>query len=340
VDAELKALVRKGAQVTKWLGVVTAHDPDDAAPIAPDHVPGANSSADTLARATVRLPARRALDLGTGCGIQALLAARHAEHVVAVDVNPRAARFAALNARLNGIANVEVRVGSWLEPVAGERFDLVVCNPPYVLSPDQDFLYRDGGPGLAERLVRAIPAHLEEGGLGHVLCDWATTRGESPWAPVEAWTRDAGCDALTVTFGAESPEAYVEHWAPQERADAWLASYREAEVEAIRLGLVILRRRSGTNWFRGLGAPDPTRRGFASEHLLRVLAAQDRLAAGGVRGERFRVAPKIDAREEGDRVALTAREGLGVAASVPAGDLRGDDPAVLHAFELGLLVPT
>ena len=88
-----------------------------------DFVPGIQSPSVTLAKLAVRRRIRRALDLGTGCGIQALLAAKHAEHVVATDVNPRALSFAAFNARLNGVENIEFRLGNSFEPVAGERFD-------------------------------------------------------------------------------------------------------------------------------------------------------------------------------------------------------------------------
>src|SRR5262249_25507852 len=63
-----------------------------------DRVLGVVPASETLARLTVRRPAKRALDLGTGCGVQALLLARHSETVIAVDVNPRALAFARFNA--------------------------------------------------------------------------------------------------------------------------------------------------------------------------------------------------------------------------------------------------
>src|SRR5438270_327403 len=78
----------------------------------------------------------RALDVGTGSGVQALLAARHAREVVATDVNPRALAYAELNAALNGFTNLECRAGSMFEPVAGETFDLITCNAPFVVSPE------------------------------------------------------------------------------------------------------------------------------------------------------------------------------------------------------------
>ena len=86
-----------------------------------EHVAGVHRPSATLGHLTVRRPVERALDLCTGCGIQALLASRHAGRVVATDVNERALEFAAFNAAVNGVENIELRRGSFLEPVRGER---------------------------------------------------------------------------------------------------------------------------------------------------------------------------------------------------------------------------
>ncbi|MGZ8740637.1 MAG: methyltransferase, partial [Gaiellaceae bacterium] len=128
-----------------------------------DFVLGAGPASRLLARLTIRQHANAVLDLGTGSGVQALLASRHADRVVAVDVNSRALAIGELNARSNGIVNVEWRKGSWLEPVWGERFDLVVSNPPYVISPDSSYSYRDSGEhmdALVLRLLVEIPGVL------------------------------------------------------------------------------------------------------------------------------------------------------------------------------------
>src|SRR5690606_15631541 len=116
-------------------------------------------------------PVERALDLGTGCGIQALLVSRHASRVIATDISERALAFAELNAQLNGVHNVEFRAGSLFEPVSGEAFDLIVSNPPFVITPRASgapaYEYRDGGmvgDALVERFLRAAPAHLAPGG--------------------------------------------------------------------------------------------------------------------------------------------------------------------------------
>ena len=110
-----------------------------------DRVAGVHRPSAVLAHLTISQEVERALDVGTGNGIQALLLSRHAGHVVATDVNPRALAVAAFNLALNGVTNIELREGSLLEPVAGERFGCIVSNPPYVVSPDAAFTFRDSG---------------------------------------------------------------------------------------------------------------------------------------------------------------------------------------------------
>ena len=128
-----------------------------------------------VAHTTVRRPVRTALDVCTGSGTQALLAARHAERVVGVDVNPHALALARLNQGLNGVDNITWVEGDGFEPVKGERFDLVVANPPVVISPDNTVLARDsaiGGERLSRKIVRESAEHLNEGGFATVLCNW------------------------------------------------------------------------------------------------------------------------------------------------------------------------
>jgi methylase of polypeptide subunit release factors len=95
--------------------------------------------------------------------VQALLAAPHCERVVATDLNERALAFAECNATLNGVTNIEFRAGSFFEPVHGECFDLVLSNPPYVISPETELIFRDSGkPGdtVSAELVAELPGHL------------------------------------------------------------------------------------------------------------------------------------------------------------------------------------
>src|SRR5690606_26360272 len=119
-----------------------------------DHVLGVGGASLTLASATMRARVGTALDLGTGCGIQALHVAGHAERVVATDISARALAFARFNLELNAdalgapgqrAAEVDLRAGSMLEPVTGETFDMIVSNPPFVITPPgaPSFEYRD-----------------------------------------------------------------------------------------------------------------------------------------------------------------------------------------------------
>jgi release factor glutamine methyltransferase len=111
------------------------------------------------------------LDMGTGSGVCAVFAARHARRVVAVDINPAAVRCAAINAQINQLDHrLEVRQGDLFEPVAGERFDLVLFNPPFLQGVPRD--HRDRAwrsTDVAERFAAELPDHLEEAGAALVV---------------------------------------------------------------------------------------------------------------------------------------------------------------------------
>lgn len=111
------------------------------------------------------------LDMGTGSGVCAVLAARHARRVVAVDINPEAARCAKINALLNRVEHkIEVRCGDLFASVAGERFDLVLFNPPFLQGIPRD--HRDRAwrsSDVAERFAAGLSAHLKPGGCALVL---------------------------------------------------------------------------------------------------------------------------------------------------------------------------
>jgi hypothetical protein len=137
--------------------------------VADYHVLGISPAATSLAQLTLREPVSRALDLGTGCGVQALHLASHAETVVATDISARAVWAAEFNAALNDAPNIEVRTGWFFGPVRDETFDLITTNPPFVISPATGtrLVYRDSGlPGdeVVRHIVSNGPARLTEGG--------------------------------------------------------------------------------------------------------------------------------------------------------------------------------
>jgi SAM-dependent methyltransferase len=223
-------------------------------PLAADHVLGVGAASLTLAQATPRTPVGRALDIGTGCGVQALHLAGHAEQVTATDVSPRALRMAATSAALSGQA-WDLRRGSLLEPVAGERFDLVVANPPFVVSSGADgYDYRDSGlagDGVSEALVRQLPAVLAPGGTAQLLANWVIT-GDQTWDErLHGWLVGSGCDAWVWQREVAEPGEYVSLWLRDAgerpgtptwnlRYDAWLDWFDQAGVAAVGMGLVTM----------------------------------------------------------------------------------------------------
>ncbi|HKU29347.1 MAG TPA: methyltransferase [Arthrobacter sp.] len=242
-----------------------------------DHVLGIGQASTTLVQTTIRRPSKRALDLGTGCGIQAFHLLHHSEHVTATDISERALAFTRFNLLLNADAlrldptdlesRVSLRLGSLLEPVAGETFDLVVSNPPFVITPrtegekaSDQFTYRDGGlPGdeIVAQLVRTLPDVLAPGGIAQMLGNWEVRAG-SAWSERPAsWlaqsrTGQSRTDAWFIQREQVSPEFYAETWLQDasEGRDrelyrhaygAYLSDFASRDVEAVGFGMIWLR---------------------------------------------------------------------------------------------------
>ena len=228
-------------------------------PVRPDHVLGVGPASLTLAGATVRRPVGTALDVGTGSGVQALHLATHAGAVTATDTLPRAVALARLTARLNGL-DWELLTGDLLDPVAGRRFDLVVCNPPFIVGPGRvdgmaGFAYRDSGLAgdeLCRRLVRRAPAHLADGGRCQLLANWVHREGE-PWQDrVGGWLAGSGCDAWVWQRELADPAQYAALWLAdagergspgyEDRYARWLDWFAAERIEAVGFGLITLHR--------------------------------------------------------------------------------------------------
>lgn len=230
------------------------------APLRPDHVLGVGGAARTLAALLPPGPAGSALDLGTGCGIIALHLRRFAERVIATDVSERALWFAQLNAAINGIDGIETRLGSLYEPVAGERFDLVVSNPPFVITPRAEgvpeYEYRDGGEtgdALMAAVVRGIAGQLRPGGHARLLGNWETIGPDAGLDRALSWTAEAGLDVWAIERESLDPVRYAELWLrdggtlPRDAEhdslmDAWLDDFAARDVTTIGMGWLALRR--------------------------------------------------------------------------------------------------
>ncbi|MGB3439688.1 MAG: methyltransferase [Actinophytocola sp.] len=220
-----------------------------------DHVLGVGHASINLARATARRPVGTLLDVGTGCGVQALHAGAHAGRITATDLSPRALAIARGTFRLNEL-DVELIEGPWFDPVAGRRFDQIVCNPPFVVGPARvDYTYRDSGlagDDASALVIGRMPALLAEGGVGQLLASWLHRDGED-WAErVTSWL-PGGVDAWFVQRDVADPALYVGTWlrdagidprSPEgrEKAGAWLDWFADNDVEGVGFGYVTLRR--------------------------------------------------------------------------------------------------
>jgi len=334
--------VRGNVQWVPCEGMLIASDrPERIRSGEPDVVMGVGASTLLLARARVQRHARAALDLGTGSGLLAFAAAAHSDRVVAVDRNPRAVAMTAFNARMNGLDHVECREGDLFEPVRGERFDLVLCNPPFVVSPETRYVYRDSGLGLdgvTRTIVEQVGPALAEGGFCQMLTNWAQVAGEDWRDRIAGWCGGTGCDAWVLPIDALDPAAYAAKWLrhtedldPEtfaRRYDAWLDYYERERVERIVGGLLVLRRRTGANWFHAVEDPVEVGEG-AGEGIVRAFEAQDflqRRGAGGglldarlVRAGDVRLEQTASPRGSGwgvEAARLVVASGLRVAASV------------------------
>ncbi|MEU2875775.1 class I SAM-dependent methyltransferase [Streptomyces sp. NPDC007070] len=218
---------------------------------------GVGGASTTLAGITVRTPVGSALDVGTGSGIQALHAGRHATRVTATDVNPRALHITALTLALSGAPAADLRQGSLFEPLReGETFDLIVSNPPFVISPGARLTYRDGGMGgddLCRTIVQQSGERLNEGGFAQFLANWQHVEGEDWQDRLRSWV-PRGCDAWIVQREVQDVTQYAELWLRdagdhrddpaeyQARYDAWLDEFEARKVKAVGFGWITLRR--------------------------------------------------------------------------------------------------
>ena len=244
------------------------------------HVLGIGQASLSLAQLGIRRPVERALDLGTGCGIQVFHLLGHARHVTATDISERALGFTRFNLVLNAPAlglepehlerRVDLRLGSMLEPVAGERFDQVVSNPPFVITPrvpgedeEDRFTYRDGGlpgDGIVSGLFRNLESVLAPGGTAQMLGNWeiqgrGSEEGKDAWsARLRSWLPDS-MDAWVIQREVLSPAEYAEMWLRdaaenRDRSEyaasyaAYLSDFASRGTTGVGFGSVWMRRRA------------------------------------------------------------------------------------------------
>jgi SAM-dependent methyltransferase len=234
-----------------------------------------------------------ALELGCGAAVAAIHLARRFRRVVATDINPRAIVLARVNAALNGVDNVEVRLGDLYEPVAGERFDLVVCQPPFIAKPDEapDATYMYGGKRgdeLPLRMTAGIAAHLGPQGRGLVVMELPVIAGDAPIADRVRAVVPESANLLLLDAAGPDPDALAVGEAAHEHPDLGPAFARSAVirrehldrlgVEGIRIAVAaIAPAASAPGWTRALTIDDVD---LGADAFARLLAAAELLARG------------------------------------------------------------
>jgi SAM-dependent methyltransferase len=303
------------------------------------HVLGVGGASTTLSGLMISRPVDLALDLGTGCGIQALHAARHATRVIATDISARALELARFNAELNGVSNIEFRLGSLFDPVP-ERFGHAVSNPPFVITPRgadgvPAYEYRDGGmvgDALVASVIKQAEAHLEPGGVAQLLGNWEYG-AQDGLARVEQWVRFTGLDAWVVERERQSVEQYAETWirdggtrpGPEfdRLYDAWLDDFADRGVTHVGFGYVTLRRpAAGGPTLRRFEILDGPTAGPPDADAL--LEAHDWMRDRDLLAESLAVAPDVTEQRHywpGDEhpTVMDLRQGSGFARTVPLG---------------------
>jgi methylase of polypeptide subunit release factors len=306
--------------------------------LGPDHVLGVGGASTTLSGLILGRAVDSALDLGTGCGIQALHVARHARRVVATDISARALEYAEFNARLNEVGNIEFRLGSLFEPVAGEHFEQIVSNPPFVITPRvagvPEYEYRDGGftgDELVQKVVAGVRAHLAPGGVAQLLGNWEYRAGADGLERVREWV--AGLDAWVVERELQDAPRYAETWIRDggtrpgdleyDRWYAeWLDDFAARGVEYVGFGYLTLRRPVGTGAglarFEQVESSGGNPAGIG-EHVAQALAAHDALSGltdAALAGLRLKVATDVTEERHswpGDEapIIITLHQGAG-----------------------------
>ena len=199
-------------------------------------------------------PTGRFLELCSGTGVAALLAAKHgAAHTWAVDITNRSTVFADFNRRLNDLPNMTALEGDLYAPVAGETFDWIVAHPPYVAAPTTEFIFRDGGDDgeqISQAVLRDAYRHLAVGGTLICTCTISQRRGRTTLDRVRELIGEHtdGFDIVYLRNGvADSLKKQVDELlAPEpERAAAALAllrRFQQLEIEKVELCTLVLRK--------------------------------------------------------------------------------------------------
>lgn len=214
-------------------------------------VPPPGPAAVRLASLIPALRVHSALDIGCDSGVLTEQLAKISDRVVATDVVPEA-----LEATRDCVPVADLRLGSLYEPAGEERFDLIVCNAPFAVTPDASAVDRRGdldGHTFSRELVRGAWGHLTDGGFAYLAVSWLRPSGLYSWqmAAAASLGLQEADGATVIRFETLDAQAYAETWNAHLSTDLevyaatvrrWRAHLDELRAERFEWGVVILHR--------------------------------------------------------------------------------------------------
>lgn len=303
-------------------------------------VPTLCDAALHLDAVSIKTPVAKTLDLCCGFALHGILSSSGSDSVVVSDLNPRAAEFARFNAALNDCENLTAVTGDLFEQVADQRFDRILANPPFIISPEAVTTYRYSPfelDGFVQKMFAEAPEYLNEGGVLQAICEWVELEGECWQERVKRWFADSGCDVWVLPANRQLPASYARSVLQQATSDEaelaaqqaiWEGYFRDQRVAAIHGGFIFARRRQAENWFDVTELTKPIRGavgeaiagGFASRDLVFDPHGDEKLlnsklvVSGGVR--QVETSHWKDFRWQRDSIVLHLDDGLPVTIGV------------------------
>ena len=268
-----------------------------------------------LARAMLNIESENTLDMCTGCGVHAILAAKYSKQVTGVDKNPRAVNFAQFNALLNQVDNTRFLSGDLYEPIKGEKYDWIIANPPFVPSPDTKLYFRHGsssGEGISKRVVAGIPEFLTNKGFAQLVSSLVFRQNEDYIKKLKGWINREDFHTLVLATRTSGIESYIldhittDPTSPDFQKDLklWVNAYRENNIIAVADGLIYFKKSTGKDSesdFRKFRMPSPLDN--ISRKVLPILNAMECCKNGEkyqeLTGSSFKIADDINFWWEG-----------------------------------------
>lgn len=301
-----------------------------------DDVMGIAASSRALLQMTVRRKVEDTFDLGCGCGIQSIVASEHCDSVLGTDINPRAVHFAEFNSILNGRRNTTFATAGLFDAANDKKFDLLVCNPPFVIGPRAFHTHTSTGTRadkFCESIIRSSPKYLTNGGFAQFVCNWAQIGDEAADLHIKHWVDENGCDTWVLHSHSESAEDYARARSKENAShpgeidslyDEWMAYFSNENITAVNFGVVSLRRSEHRpNWFRYDELPGAS--GQCGKSIERGFLLRDFLYEHSnyrdLLSTRFQAAPELEYPEDDlstlrSKTRIRLSEGLTFAANL------------------------